>query len=147
MIIENFLCGKNAVEPEYRFSGPDCAKRSLSVRLRDSVIQVSILQLCGHAEMSIQVKDATIIVMKYMQLLSICTPRTINVQNIWSEEELIVKHKLRGVSCSKSMRSKIKNRLPFFKNMITIYNDPKSMSAVLEKLGLFITENGDVHEK
>ena len=144
--ISRLLCGQVAPETEYRFSGPDCAARSIGARLDDTAAQLIALNACGEYELAGELRLANVTAFDFMSTLSVCHSESVDVgKNIDSAmERLFVLHG--EPHCNSSLRSMIDGRRAFFDEMIRVTNTPDFLGAIYNKLGVRVDEDGNVTE-
>jgi len=147
-VIEALLCGQYAQENKYQFSGPDCIIKSIKQRAEDTAAQLMALRACGHSDVAIELKEATIVASHFMETLSICTNQSIDFESIFEEAEISAKRKA-GVSltCTASLRRIVTQRLPVFRNMITMSKDPNLSSGIYKALGIRVDAGGNISEE
>ena len=147
-VIEALLCGQYAQEQEYHFSGPDCINKSAKQRAEDTAAQLMVLRACGHADVAAELKKATIIAFRFMKTLSVCTNQIIDFESVFETAEFTVKRKAgAGLLCTSSLRGIITQRLPVFRNMITMSKDPNLNSDIYKALKIRVDQDGNITEE
>jgi len=145
--IKAILCGQNAPEAAYRFSGPDCVRKSLARRLEDSIVHVEVLLKCGHAMFAERYKKGVLESVKFMQTLSVCTNDRLNVSKVYADREKYVRLRLKNSICNKQMRALIKQRKPYFESLINIGAKNSLTEKIFNKLEISVDQDGNVIEK
>ena len=145
-IIYDILCGQYAKEPEYKFSGMNCATKSITQRLQDSSVQVVAYSRCGDTAFSTRMKEANLKTLRVMEKLSICTPEHINLKVLF-EGELQKTFEKAPTICDSEMRKRLESRRQYFGQMIATSNDTKAQDIILEHLGIAIDLAGNIRAK
>lgn len=146
-IIVSLLCGHNAAEPEYRFSGAGCFRRSLEKRLEDSAIQIISFRTCGDVEFADLMQKATINALKFLETFAPCATESVDVEEILKERTAFVEQKAAGLVCSSAMKNKLEQRKPAFEAMISQGNDTGLPKRLLDQLGIEIDEQGNLLDR
>ena len=76
------LCGQYSEVRVYKMTGPGCAKRSATKRLEDSAIQIWSYERCGDHAFAARLKEGVLRSMGFLEVLSVCTPETIDFSAI-----------------------------------------------------------------
>lgn len=146
-VVEALLCGQYAQEKEYQFAGPDCIGKSIKQRLEDTAAQLIVLRVCGHNGFADELKEATLVASQFMSILSTCTDQTVDFDDIFENAIVFVNKKSGVPTCTSSLRSKITQRLPVFRSMISMSKDPNLNSDIYNALGIIVDANGNISEK
>lgn len=147
VLITKILCGQNSRDKAYRMFGTDCVKRSVTLRLEDSAVQVYLYRICGAGSFSDQLQEATIATMVFMETLSICTSERINLKSIMEDRIRYVKSRSSSLKCSHSTRSKLRSRRQLFQSMIDQAADPKTEQLIFNRLGIRWDGKGNIVER
>lgn len=141
--IEKILCGQTAQEKVYQKFGPDCFKRSVTKRLEDTAIQIFSYQKCSDADFSVELMQANLKALSFMENLSVCISETVDLEQIMEDRLEFVKRKAGTMNCSSSLRHKLRQRRPAFEAMIKQANE-FDLSELLASFGVTIDDNGNV---
>jgi len=142
--IRDLVCGQLAREPEYRFTGANCAAKSIYARAADTAAQVLVMRSCGEIELSEQVRSANLKALGMLATLSVCVGERLNPRQILSDAEERLQ-RTRGVpTCTNARRNSIAVRRNWFVQQIEIANDRKTLAAVHEGFRINVDMRGNI---
>ena len=146
-VVNNVLCGQSAPEPEYHFSGPNCLTNSVTKRFEDTAIQIVVYRICGDQQFSDRLKEANFQTNKLFKLLSACTSERPDFNKILEDAITKAAQHAGSMTCPPEMRAMADSRRAYFEQTITLANDPKTVPATLEKLGITVDSSGNIRDK
>ena len=146
-LIVNVLCGQMAPEPEYHFAGADCVVRSARARAQDTAVQIAGYQMCGDVSFALQLKNASVKAMDFVEALSVCTSEKPNLSQIMEIAVNEMNQRIVGVGCTPDLRALFAQRRPAFEKMMSLANGTDTTSALLAKIGVTLDADGNVRDK
>ena len=144
-IILSLLCGKFSKEKEYQTNGTGCAIISLNKRLEDSAIQIYVYKVCGEENFSEELKNATLLSIKFIEDLLPCIDEKINLVETLNEKLKQVSSRI-GNDCPNYIKSKLASRKPYFEQMIKMSKQPNSILENFDKIGIKYDKNHNIVE-
>jgi hypothetical protein len=145
-IIESVLCSQGSSEKAYQQSGSGCFERSVTKRLEDSAAQIFMFEKCVDSGFALELQEATIRAMGFMEELSVCVEEKVDLDAILRDRMAFIRGKASTLDCSIRIRSQLHRRRPAFEEMIQ-QSSEISRATILKNLGVVVDRNGNVSDR
>jgi hypothetical protein len=145
-VIESFLCGQASPDKLYQKSGSGCFERSVTQRLEDSAIQIFMFEKCVDSKFSLELQDATIRAIGFMEDLSACINEDVDLSKVMQDRMSYIREKGSNLVCSIHIKSQLYQRRPALEAMIQQNNEINS-AAIFKNLGIVIDINGNILDR
>lgn len=145
--IEFVLSGGAAKEQEYKFSGPDCVRQSLSQRMQDTAIQIYMAKMCGDTELAEKLTTGIIKANSFISALSQCAGQSVDVERVYRDAESYVANRAAGQTCSSSIRSTLAQNRSRLLQITEMGDSPQALDQIYSKLGIKVDADGNVSDR
>lgn len=146
-VISDLLCGQYAPEPEYRFSGANCAQRSVAARAYGTAAQLALLDACGESDFATDFRRASETAMVVFQVLSVCIDEEINFRDALVHAEAQLLRERGRPDCTPTLRGVIQQRRAWMQEQIRTANDPRTMQTIEQRLNIRIDPDGNITQR
>ena len=147
-LITAVLCGEytDGTDTAYRFSGPGCAERSLTMRLQDSALQVVMYKRCGDPDFAGELMLANSKSLNFLEVLSVCAGEKLDIKSISFQQLTEMERKFGTAQCSYALK-KLESRKPFFRRLIDQASDPDIEQKTYDALQIAVDHDGNITDK